>query len=89
MREVCKEKRKGKKGFFGSSAVHDDAADQQLLFLIRIHDLSASSAALGRVVCGTRHGAEALGGNVTILISEENPSDGMSCLPEHLTRILV
>lgn len=34
-------------------------------------------------------GAEALSGNISVLTPEENPSDGLSCLPEHLTRILV
>lgn len=34
-------------------------------------------------------GTEALGGNVTVLLPEEDPTDGVSCLPEHLTRILI
>lgn len=34
-------------------------------------------------------GTEALNGNVSVLLPEEDPSDSISCLPEHLTRIIV
>lgn len=34
-------------------------------------------------------GTEVLSENVSVLLPEEDPSGGMSCLPEHLTRIIV
>ena len=33
--------------------------------------------------------ADALSGNVSMLIPEDSPADGISCLPEHLTRIII
>lgn len=79
----------GEQGLLLASSVMQDETG---LISRLLEDLTVNADDFRRVLIFSAcpfHGTEALSGDVTVLRPEENPADALSCLPDHLTRILI